>query len=57
MRRCRGVATATLDGAPVDWSAIPLLNDGGTHEVQIVLGDHEPRQRDRQRLAMTSERP
>jgi hypothetical protein len=56
-RRCRGVATATLDGAPVDWSAIPLVNDGGTHEVQIVLGDHAPRQPDRQRLTMASERP
>ena len=38
-RRCRGVANATLDGAPVDASAIPLLNDGRTHDVQIVLGD------------------
>ena len=36
-RRCRGVATATLDGAPVDAAAIPLLNDGRTHDVQIVL--------------------
>jgi hypothetical protein len=31
--------SATLDGAPVDASAIPLLDDGGTHDVQIVLGD------------------
>jgi hypothetical protein len=57
MRRCRGVATATLDGAPVDPGAIPLLNDGGTHEVRIVLGDHAPRQPDRQRLTVASERP
>ncbi len=35
----RGVAQATLDGAPVNASAIPLVNDGGTHEVRIVLGD------------------
>ena len=56
-RRCRGVATATLDGAPVDARAIPLLNDGGTHEVQIVLGDHSLRQFDRQELVMTSKRP
>lgn len=40
-RRCRGVATATLDGAPVDAAAIPLINDSRTHEVQIVLGDHQ----------------
>ena len=38
-RRCRGVETATLDGAPVSAVAIPLLNDGRTHSVQIVLGD------------------
>ena len=37
--RCRGVATATLDGASVDARAIPLRDDGGTHEVQIVIGD------------------
>ncbi len=29
--RCRGVGNATLDGAPVDAAAIPLLNDGRTH--------------------------
>jgi cyclic beta-1,2-glucan synthetase len=37
--RSRGVAHATLDGAPVNASAIPLVNDGATHDVQIVLGD------------------
>ncbi|HEY2904657.1 MAG TPA: protein ndvB, partial [Vicinamibacterales bacterium] len=37
--RCRGVRTATLDGAPIDAAAIPLLNDGRTHDVRIVLGD------------------
>jgi ATP-dependent helicase HrpB len=31
--------SATLDGAPVDARAIPLVDDGGAHEVQIVLGD------------------
>jgi len=36
---CRGVVEATLDGAPVNAAAIPLLNDGRTHDVQIVLGD------------------
>jgi cyclic beta-1,2-glucan synthetase len=38
-RRCRGVARATLDGTPVDPAAIPLINDGRTHDVQVVLGD------------------
>jgi cyclic beta-1,2-glucan synthetase len=36
--RSRGVASAQLDGAGVDAAAIPLLNDGGEHEVRIVLG-------------------
>ena len=37
-RRCRGVASATLDGVPVDAKAIPLVDDGRTHDVRIVLG-------------------
>jgi cyclic beta-1,2-glucan synthetase len=37
-RRCRGVATAVLDGRPVDSAAIPLVNDGRVHDVRIVLG-------------------
>jgi cyclic beta-1,2-glucan synthetase len=41
-RRCRGVAKATLDGEPVSAAAIPLQNDGRTHQVQIVLGDQPP---------------
>jgi cyclic beta-1,2-glucan synthetase len=40
--RCRGVARSTLDGVPVDAAAIPLLNDGKTHTVQVVLGDRQP---------------
>ena len=44
MRRCRGVARATLDGVPVNAAAIPLVNDGRTHDVQIGLGEpgHHP---------------
>lgn len=38
-RVCRGVAEAELDGAPVDSHAIPLVDDGGTHRVRVVLGD------------------
>jgi cyclic beta-1,2-glucan synthetase len=55
-RRCRGVGTATLDGAPVDAAAIPLLNDGRTHDVQVVLGDQPQRQLEVQRLTVASER-
>jgi cyclic beta-1,2-glucan synthetase len=43
MRKCRGVAKATLDGARVNASAIPLVNDGRTHEVHVVLGDEPKR--------------
>src|SRR6185503_14166105 len=37
-RRCRGVAAAELDGAPVDPAAIPLVDDGASHSVTVVLG-------------------
>jgi cyclic beta-1,2-glucan synthetase len=36
--RCRGVGSAMLDGVPVDAQAIPLVQDGGTHRVALVLG-------------------
>ncbi|HSM51699.1 MAG TPA: glucoamylase family protein, partial [Thermoanaerobaculia bacterium] len=36
--RCGGVASAELDGAPVDPAAIPLADDGREHRVRIVLG-------------------
>jgi len=37
-RRCRGVAAARLDGAPVDPRSIALVDDGRTHELRVVLG-------------------
>ena len=37
-RRSHGVAAATLDGLPCDPDAIPLDDDGRTHDVRIVLG-------------------
>jgi cyclic beta-1,2-glucan synthetase len=55
-RRCRGVMSATLDGEPVDAAAIPLINDGRTHDVQIVLGDAPRRERDLQRLIVAAAR-
>jgi len=36
--RCRGVASVAMDGNPVDPGSIPLLDDGGTHVVRVVLG-------------------
>ena len=37
-RRCRGVLSATLDGQAVDHRAIPLADDGISHDVRVVLG-------------------
>jgi cyclic beta-1,2-glucan synthetase len=34
----RGVGAVTLDGVDVPPRAIPLVDDGGTHEVVVVLG-------------------
>ena len=36
--RCRGVQSAELDGVPIDPRAIPLRDDGETHDVVVVLG-------------------
>jgi cyclic beta-1,2-glucan synthetase len=41
-RRCRGIETARLDGVEVDPRAIPLVDDGGSHEVRLVLGGAAP---------------
>ena len=38
-RRSRGIGDARLDGVAVDARAIALVDDGGTHEVAVVLGD------------------
>jgi cyclic beta-1,2-glucan synthetase len=50
-RRSSGVATALLDGAPVDPKAIPLSGDGGAHVIEIVLG-REDRAVARRRVAV-----
>ncbi|HEY6510166.1 MAG TPA: protein ndvB, partial [Vicinamibacterales bacterium] len=36
--RSEGVGSAALDGREVDADAIPLSDDGGVHEVSIVMG-------------------
>ncbi len=38
-RRSTGVAKASLDGRSVDPGAIPLVDDGGAHEVKVTLGE------------------
>ena len=35
--RCRGVRSTELDGVSVDPRAIPLVDDGQTHEVSVVV--------------------
>jgi cyclic beta-1,2-glucan synthetase len=40
-RRCRGIASAQLDGVAVDPRALPLIEDGAVHEVRLVLGDSQ----------------
>ena len=37
-RLCRGIATAEMDGEPVDSHAIALVDDGRVHQVRLVLG-------------------
>jgi cyclic beta-1,2-glucan synthetase len=37
--RCRGIRSAELDGAAIDPVAIPIVDDGAVHQVEIVLGD------------------
>jgi cyclic beta-1,2-glucan synthetase len=41
-RRGRGIETAQLDGVEVDPRAIPLAEDGGVHQVRIVMGVAAP---------------
>ncbi len=40
-RRCRGISEAELDGALVNPAEIPLISDGTTHRVRVVLGDRQ----------------
>ena len=37
--RSRGIAEAVLDGAPVDARAIPLVDDGAVHRLQVMMGE------------------
>ena len=41
--QCRGVSTACLDDAVSNAAAIPLVDDGHTHQVRIVLGNASKR--------------
>jgi len=37
--RCRGVRSAHMDGVAIDPEAIPMRDDGKTHDVVVELGD------------------
>ena len=41
-RRVGGVTTVTVDGAPVDPAAIPLVDDGAVHRVDVRLEQTSP---------------
>ncbi len=40
-RQCRGVRSTEMDGSPVDPRSIPLVDDGATHRIRVVLGRRE----------------
>jgi len=40
-QQSRGIAKATLDGRPVDPSAVALVDDGSIHHVHVVMGKSE----------------
>jgi len=42
-RVSRGTVEALLDGVAVDAAAIPLVDDGETHRVRVVMRDPAPR--------------
>jgi cyclic beta-1,2-glucan synthetase len=37
-RQCRGIREVGLDEVAVDATAIPIVDDGATHRVRVVLG-------------------
>jgi hypothetical protein len=53
-RLCRAVREASMDGKPVEAGAIPIVRDGRTHHVQIVIGRESARRAgsDRRRVAV-----
>jgi cyclic beta-1,2-glucan synthetase len=53
-RRCRGIGEAELDGAPVDPLAIPLVDDGQTHWLRLVLGGQKGLARPLAKLGATA---
>jgi cyclic beta-1,2-glucan synthetase len=53
-RRCRGVAVAELDGRRVDPRAIPLADDGGEHEVRVMIGKAPPAPRVESRTTVSA---
>ncbi|HXM35456.1 MAG TPA: hypothetical protein VN920_09735, partial [Pyrinomonadaceae bacterium] len=39
---CHGVGSVELDGQPLRDREIPLIDDGKTHSVLVVLGEERP---------------
>ena len=34
----KGVKSVTVDGEPIDGNVLPVIGDGGTHKVNVVMG-------------------
>ena len=54
--RCRGIAEAELDCSPVDPAAIPLVDDGATHQVRVVVGERAQSKRTSGRSRISEEK-
>ena len=51
--RQRGVSAATLDGRPVDYNAIPLVDDGEAHTINLVMGEATAGAKEAERIAVS----
>ena len=52
--RQRGISAATLDGRPVEHRSIPIVDDGLTHVVNLVMGDAVAGSREADRITVTA---
>ncbi len=52
--RQRGISAATLDGRAVEHRSIPIVDDGATHVVNLVMGDAVAGSREADRITVTA---
>jgi hypothetical protein len=53
-QRCRGVARITVDGVDVPGHSVPIVANGGTRHVRVVLGGTAFERRRSGRLTSTT---